>query len=124
MPIHINLVGQYSSSTSPLSMVFLVRTKVAFLCFVCFELDRGQLIKNRIQCWLSWCRILCSAMYHCASMKYFVRGACGRISSVPTVLISVELLVFVFPPKNADHGPLSKDQCTSCFHHALGKMRQ
>ena len=69
-----------------------------FICFVCFELDRGPLINNLMLDWLSWCRILCSTVYPCASMKYFVHNACGRISSVPTISVSVELLVFVFCP--------------------------
>ena len=64
------------------------------MCFVPFDLDRGLLINNCILDWLSWCRILCSTVYPCASMTYFVHNACGRISSVLTIYVFVELLVF------------------------------
>ena len=96
--IHINSVGQCSSSASPSSILSFVRKNFAFVCFVCFELDRGPLINSRMLDWLSWCRILCSTVYPCASIKYFVHNACGRISSVPTSCVSVELLVSVFCP--------------------------
>ena len=96
MLIHIDSVGQYSNSTSPSSILSFARKNFAFMYFVRFELDRGPLINNCMLDWLSWCRLLCSTVYPCASVQYFFHNTCGRISSVPTIYVSVELLVFVF----------------------------
>ena len=98
MSIHINLVGQYSSSTSPSSILSLVRKNVALMSFVLFKLDRGPLLKTCMYDYLSLCRILCSTVYPCTSMKYLVHSAYKRILSVPTIYVSVELLVLFCCP--------------------------
>ena len=66
--------------------------------FCLFQIDRGPLSSNCMQDWLSWCRMLCQTVYPWASMKYFTHSAWGRISSVPTISVSVEFFVFVFCP--------------------------
>ena len=47
---------------------------------------------------LSWCIMLCSTLYPCASMKYFVHSTVGRKLSVPTSSDSEELFVSIFCP--------------------------
>ena len=68
-------LGNIPAPRPPPQFFCVVKKNVAFICFVCFELNRRSLINSRMLDWLSWCRLLCSTVYPCASMKYSIHRA-------------------------------------------------
>ena len=66
------------------------------ICFVRFLLDSFPLLFMSIALVLSCRELSSSAIYPCPSIKYMNHRDCGKASSAPSILASVEILPFIF----------------------------
>ena len=93
---YISLAGQYFSDKSFFSIRSLKKKYRTWMCFFRFILKYFQFFSMIIALILSWWNLRSSTVYPFPSMKNIYHRHCGKASSIPTILTSVDLLPFIF----------------------------